>query len=232
MKMTGVTYTPTTYAGGGAAGEDATDTIHFDKLDLPDKTFRVMNQVTGGIQIYGGIMGLGPQGGDSPAWKMLSPQVSPQVVGIRMQNPVWPSVSQDSTVVGQVDWGAPDDKYVQQGITYADNVGTDGTWTVNVAGASVNGKDLGLAGNQQGFIDTGTPGIGFTDGDIKKVMDALGGGLQKGKQTDYQLPCDLGSSTFEISIGNTKLKVPNSLLISKPTSNPKANPPSPDPLTL
>ena len=216
-----------TYEIGFAAGHVAADEIHIgmlNQLDLtPNRRFGLADvQVSDDMAHQGGIIGFSrydptklvyPGG-----WDMLAPALVPRVIGLRMQHPLPGTSVADADAVGQIDYGAPDPKYVAQGITYTsinESKTMDG-WYIHVHGSHVNGKPTGL-GPRSAFLDTGSTGIMMTDADAATVNALLGGkavpAQDSGKSTQYVLPCNSGPAVLQIDIEGRLFAVPNYLLL-------------------
>ena len=114
------------YGSGSLAGHIISDDLHIgfaNQLNVSNREFGLgdinMTEMTSKL---GGIIGLSlydPTQMQWPGgWDMLSPALTPRVFGLRMQQPLLHGRSDPEEEAGQIDWGASDPKYVQQGITY------------------------------------------------------------------------------------------------------------------
>ncbi|KAL9057555.1 MAG: hypothetical protein Q9162_002288 [Coniocarpon cinnabarinum] len=160
--------------------------------------------------------GLGTSDGDSfsGGWKWLQDKLSPPVIGLRMQRKLGAAGGND-LVEGQVDWGGPDPKYLDQGIDYepvtTQSGGDYSFWNVKYNGIHVDGQDQGVDTSQDILLDTGTSTLSLKSDDAQKVNKALGGGKEvpgDGTGTQYTVPCNLDSHTLKVGIAGNYYEVP------------------------
>ncbi|KAL9056299.1 MAG: hypothetical protein Q9162_002990 [Coniocarpon cinnabarinum] len=216
------------YGTGNVSGHIYDDELHVGLLNQLD--LRPARQVgIGDIHVspelndWGGIIGMSLYKPDQltypGGWEMLSPNLTPRVFGLRMQAP---RTSSDSNAVepasaGQVDWGAPDPRYVRLGITYV-NVPTDklmSAWFINTDDVFVNGRSTGF-GRRLAHLDTGSTGINLFPGDAEKLNRALGGIPVPHQPNTWALPCSINNAqeNLQIGIGRNLFGIPNYLLLN------------------
>jgi hypothetical protein len=181
-----------TYGTGSVSGTLATDTLHIGSLS-PTVSFGLATNVSDEFKSYpmDGILGIGQgdtvSGGAQIMTSLLSAQlISSKIYGIHL------SRSRDGLADGELNLGAANKARYAGDLNWLDCVPNDtGFWEISVADASVDGKNIGLAG-KKAIMDTGTSYILMPPADALALHSKIAGYAQDGET--FSVPCDTASA--------------------------------------
>lgn len=182
------------YGSGNITGSFGTDSLSLAGLNVTAK-FGLANITSSDFLNFpiDGIMGFGRAGEESLGFMDLLAKQNKLTKNMFCLN--LNRHEENGTNDGEISFGAPDPtKYVGE-IAYNNLSSTDGSWTIGVAGVSIDSEVTGITWTEKtAVIDTGSTYLYVPPSDAAHIHSAIPGAVQASGSSVWTVPCNTTSN--------------------------------------